>query len=377
MQTLHTAALLLGLAAALPAQSSATAREQLQELLTSTHAEHGFPGAVLAWATAGGGGGAVAVGAQDKDGAHPLETGDRLLSGSVGKTYVAALALLLVAEGKLDLEDHLSDHLGDEDWFADLPNGDEITLRQLLRHRTGLPRYVFREDFTAALVQEPERLWPPRELVGYVLGEDPLFPAGSSWAYSDTNYLLVGMVLEKVTERSYFELLRERVLQPLELENTIPVEGWNIPGLANGFSHGLLGGYEGPSLVGGRYVVNPAFEWCGGGIASTARDLARWGQALYGGDLLAPEQQEMLVDGVPVRPGAPISYALATFLRRSPRLGPVQGHSGIMLGYLAEVAHYPDLELTVAMQCNTDDARSLGQPLRLYLDQAASVLAAR
>jgi len=140
---------------------------------------------------------ALTAGLADREAAVPLRPSDRLLMGSVGKTYVAAVALQLIGEGKLRLEDKISDWLGAEPWFRRLPNGGEATVRHLMTHTSGLVRYEFQEAFTADLTRQPAKVWTPEELLSYILGQRPPFAPGAGWEYSDTNYIVLGLILEK------------------------------------------------------------------------------------------------------------------------------------------------------------------------------------
>src|SRR5690606_34417756 len=115
---------------------------------------------------------------------------DRMLAGSTGKTFAAATALQLVKEGKIGLDDKVSKYLGAEEWFERLPNANDITVRQLMNHTSGLVRYEFKDQFTKDLTANPDKSWRPEELVTYLFGESPPFAAGEGWDYSDTNYIV-------------------------------------------------------------------------------------------------------------------------------------------------------------------------------------------
>ena len=132
-----------------------------------------------------------------------MQPSDRMLAGSVGKTYAAAVALQLCEAGRLDLDAKTARWLSDEPWFPRLPNAEQLTLRQLMNHTSGLRDHVWMPDFHAALAADMQRVWRPEELVAYVLDTEPLFPAGAGWSYADTNYILVGMIIERVTGRPF------------------------------------------------------------------------------------------------------------------------------------------------------------------------------
>ena len=327
----------------------------LQHKLDSVRAANRWPGASLAVALADGTRLAVASGMADTLRKVPMRPADRLLQGSVGKTYVSAVALQLVHEKKLDLDARISTYLGREPWFSRLPNAADITVRQLMNHTSGLVRYEFQPAFTAALRADPFKSWTAEERLAFILGTQPPFAAGAGWEYSDTNYIVLGMIIERLTGNSYYAELRRRILDPLGLVNTIPSDRPDLPGLANGYAgpRNELGGYD-ASLVNGRMAANPGLEWTGGGIASTTEDLARWAQLLYEGKAFDPSLLPVLLDGVPARLGRDAKYGLGVIIRPTP-LGITYGHSGFFPGYATEVIYYPDTRLALALQVNVTD----------------------
>ena len=327
----------------------------LQHKLDSVRAANRWPGASLAVALADGTRLAVASGMADTLRKVPLHPGNRLLQGSVGKTYVSAVALQLVHEKKLDLDARISTYLGREPWFARLPNAADITVRQLMNHTSGLVRYEFQPAFTAALRADPFKSWTAEERLAFIFGTPAPFAAGAGWEYSDTNYIVLGMIIEQLTGNSYYAELRRRILDPLGLTNTIPSDRPDLPGLANGYAgpRNELGGYD-ASLVNGRMAANPGLEWTGGGIASTTEDLARWAQLLYEGKAFDPSLLPVLLDGVPARLGRDAKYGLGVIIRPTP-LGITYGHSGFFPGYATEVIYYPDTRVALALQVNVTD----------------------
>ena len=109
-----------------------------------------------------------------------------------------------------------------------------MTLRMLLNHTSGVPEHVWNPEFHEAVVGDPDKEWKPADLLAFIADSDPLFAAGKGWSYADTNYVLVGAVMEQVTGVSWYGLLRERLLRPLKLEATQPSDRRDIPDLANG-----------------------------------------------------------------------------------------------------------------------------------------------
>ena len=152
-------------------------RAKLQEFQLAAK----FPGAIAGFVLPDGRSAAVAVGLADREKKTPLRSSDRMLAGSIGKTFVAAAALQLAQEGKLSLDEKIGRWLGNEAWFEKLPNAKDITLRMLLNHSSGIPNHVDNPQFVKALFKNSERDIKYEELVAYVLNRNPLFPAGAGF----------------------------------------------------------------------------------------------------------------------------------------------------------------------------------------------------
>ena len=341
-----------------PREGAATTalRATLQRKLDSLCAALRVPGATLGVALADGRTVAVASGFSDTARHTPMRPTDRMLQGSVGKTYVSAVALQLVRERRLGLDDKIEKYLGREPWFARLPNARDITVRQLMTHTSGLVRWEFQPAATRVMREQPMKRWTPEERLSYVLGLAPPFAAGEGWEYSDTNYIVLGMIIERITGRPYEDEMRRRLLVPLALRNTIASDRPALPGVVNGYAGpgNELGGFD-ASLVedagGARLAVNPQLEWTGGGVASTADDLARWAKLLYEGKAFDPSLIPELTRGVPARLGRDARYGLGVIIRPSP-LGESWGHSGFFPGYATEMAYFPATRTAVALQIN-------------------------
>jgi D-alanyl-D-alanine carboxypeptidase len=369
------AAALLGVPGASPAaQGGEQLRGRLQAALDSLRAAGGLPGATLGVALADGRTLALATGWADTARRIPMTPAARLLQGSVGKTYVAAVALQLVQEGRLALDDPISRYLGREPWFGRLPNADGITLRHLMQHTSGLVRYEFNPAATAIFRAEPFKVWTPEERLAFLFDTKAAFAPGTGWDYSDTNYIVLGMIIEHVTGRAYYDELRERILGPLGLASTIPSDRRDLPGVVNGYAgpRNELGGFD-ASLPDSLLAVNPQLEWTGGGIASTSEDLARWARLLYTGRVFDTALVRQMVDGVPARLGPGARYGLGAIIRET-RLGPAWGHSGFFPGYATEVLYFPGIGAAVAVQVNVTDPYPRG--LVAFLVHVAGLLGA-
>ena len=346
---------------------------RLQQALDALHGQADVPGVSAAVVLADGTVLPLTAGFADKEMKQPMSADVLLMQGSVGKTYVAVVALQLVSERKLALDDRVEKYLGDEEWFGRLPNGPDITVRMLMNHTSGLVRYEFQPAFTEELAKQPDKTWKPHELIAYILGSEPPFAAGQGWEYSDTNYIVLGMIIEKVTGQPYFTELRRRLLEPLELAQTVPVEGRRVEGLVQGYAgaRNPFGGQDRMLSEEGEMIINPQFEWTGGGIASTPSDLARWAKLMYEGKAFDPKLLPAMLEGVEAPMlGAQAKYGLGVILRPT-RLGPSYGHSGFFPGYMTEVVYWPEHKLAVAVQVNTSEFRKVRPPLVQWCTELA------
>jgi len=362
-------ALLLVVAAQQPATSDTTALKRISESartrLEQLRAEAGFPGANFAFALPDGASASVSVGVSDIVSQRPLAPTDLMLAGSVGKTFVAATMLQLAQEGKVNLDDKIERWFKDDAWFKRLPNATSVTVRMLLNHSSGIPD----QDLTKlgkAIRANPDRSWKPEELIAFVLGKKPLFAAGEGYSYADTNYLMVGMIIEHITGQTLYSEVTRRFLKPLNLAHTIPQEGRVIPGLINGYtSDAAIAGPKGAMIVGGKFTFNPQCEWAGGGFASTAEDLAHWAKALYEGQLIKQPYFDQMLTGI--KTNIVNRYGLGVVIGEGV-LGKSYGHDGEFPGYMSAMIYFPRYRVAVAIQFNTDRQDQLKYGLVGYLN---------
>lgn len=306
-----TAVALTGIApAADPATTRAPARAEgaaaaslppagVQEALEQAVAD-GFPGAV-AYVRHGSRESRAAAGLADKATGERARPGHRFRIASNTKAFVATVLLQLQGEGRLSLDDSV------ETWLPGVVRGNgndgsAITVRQLLNHTSGIYDPTREPGFFAPYLEQHDRdhVYNPREVIARAVRHEPDFAPGTGWMYSNTNYLLAGLVIEKVTGRSAPDEIRRRILVPLGLHNTsFPVTDPAIHG-----PH--LHGYD----LRGQDVTrfSPSYDWTAGAMISTVVDLARFHRALFSGALLRPaEQRELLA---PVRFPVAEGYAL-------------------------------------------------------------------
>lgn len=343
------------------ASAAAEARAaRFQVALDSLRAELGVVGATAAYALADGTVQSFGSGWADAEARIAMTPGSRLLSGSIGKTFVAAVALDLAQEGRLDLDDRVAKWLGDEPWYARLPNGERITLRHLLSHSAGLADHVYEPAFQVMVTASLERgehsaadALGPVDLIALVCDQKPLFAPGEGFSYTDTGYLVAGLVLERAAGAPYYAELERRFLDPLGLDHTSPSNRRRLDGLAVGYLHQRRG-RPARSVDGkGELVFDPALEWTGGGLVTTAGDLVRWATALYEGEAIEGDYLDDLLHSGYRGADANARYGLGVFLYDTPH-GRAWGHPGWFPGYNSTLRYYPEHRIAVALQLNRD-----------------------
>jgi D-alanyl-D-alanine carboxypeptidase len=338
--------------------------KRFQAELAALQAEFKIPGATAAYVLPDGSVGVAAAGLADVEARTPMTPQSRMLAASIGKTVVGAEVIALAQERRLGLDDPISKWLGDRPWFTRLPNHASITIRHLLTHSAGLADHVYEESFHEAFAakwREPHP-FPPEALVEFVLDKKPLFEAGKGWEYTDTGYLLLGLIIEKAAGATFYEEAQRRFLGPLGLTLTEPSNRRELEMLAAGYTPadnpmGLPGK---TTVAPGVMAWNPAVEWTGGGFVSNPRDLALWAKALYEGKAMAGNYREELLRSVPVTGfflslvTGGIRYGAGVGIYEKTPLGPKYGHGGGIPGYSSSMRYYPEHRFALSFQVNTD-----------------------
>ena len=350
-----------------PKIETAVLQQKLQAQLDDWHKNGKFAGATLGVCLADGKCFSLATGFSNLETKTPMKPSDIMCAGSVGKTFWLAPALQLVKEKKINLDDKIEKYLGKETWFNRLPNAKDITVRQLMNHTSGLIRYEFKDQFTKDLTANPDKVWKPEELVAYLFDEKPPFEAGKGWDYSDTNYIVLGMIVERVTGKRFYDLVTDRVIKPLKLQKTFPQDRREIKNLIQGYA-GDKNPFGGKNAVleNGVFIINPQFEWTGGGWVSNAEDLARWAKSMYEGKAFPADLLPQMLDGVPAKLGKDVKYGLGVIIRPT-RAGISYGHSGFFPGYMTDMMYFPESKIAVAVQVNSSVPQNLGKPLSRVL----------
>ncbi|MFC8038594.1 serine hydrolase domain-containing protein [Paenarthrobacter sp. NPDC057355] len=293
---------------------------------------------------------------------RPVSAEDHIRVGSVTKTWTTTVVLQLVQEGKLALTDPVSR------FRPDVPNGDAITLEQMMTMRSGLFNYTETLELNTALDNQPQRQWKPEELLALAFAHPPYFAPGQGFHYSNTNTVLLGLVAEKVEGKPLGQLFKERIFGPLGLKgtlfpdsssNSIPEPhpkgyfyGDNVltmtnPALPEDMQKEASTGTLAPNDV---TDVNPSWAWAAGSGISTAADLKTLGEAMVNGKLLNAElQKKRLETFFPTKPEDPngASYGLGIA-----KFGKLYGHTGELPGFNTFMGSDPTNGVTLIVWTN-------------------------
>jgi D-alanyl-D-alanine carboxypeptidase len=273
---------------------------------------------------------------------------DRFRGGSTGKSFTATVVLQLVGEHRLQLDDTL------ERWLPGImPRGADITVRQLLNHSSGIAHNAHDAAMTGPyMAGDREHYWSPRELVAFSAARPLAFEPGSGYLYSNTNYHLLGLIIEAVTKRDAIAEIERRLLRPLKLEHSYFAVDPQIRGR---HTHGY---HFGPEFVGGvdTTVFSPSWAWTAGALVTTVGDLARFNRALFAGELLQPDEMLALLTTVAADEGR---SGLGVAQWQTP-CGPGWGHEGDFPGYHTFAIISLDGSRQAVVHINSDDAIGIG-----------------
>jgi len=338
----------------------------LQTMVDTTAREFLIPGAVVLLRTPQGeftvSYGTTLLGATSPPG---VDTHFRIASNT--KTMTAAVIVLLAQEGKLSLDDPVSKYV------SGVPDGDKITIAELLNMRSGLYTYDDDPEFWSVLERDPTKIWTPAEVLAIAFTHPPYFPPGTDFHYSNTNYALLGLIAEKIEGKPLASCFQGRLFGPLGLKDTmLPATGSNT--IPDPYSHGYLyGGCSFRHLTDKPYPPdiqaavragtlkpddctgqNSSYASAAGGAISTANDLAIWIKALVGGKVLNADYQRHWLDSLqpedPSKPeGQKYGYGISQI-----SWGPntIYFHGGEMPGFNSKISYDPTNKLTLIIWTN-------------------------
>lgn len=283
------------------------------------------------------------LGVADLDSQEPYELDFRARIASVTKTFTATAVLQLVDAGEFALDDTL------ESFVPGIPNGDRITIEDLLGMTSGIFDYTSDQDFLAAFAADPAMPFSPQDAIDIVLRHEPDFEPDAQTVYCDTNYVLLGMIIEQVTRRPVHEVINDEVVAAIGMPDTsFPAP--DDKGVSEPHATSYTPTSDAPDaelvVVGD---LTPAISFTAGAMASTVDDLRQWADELVSGSLLSPELQARRLEVKPIVEGRiTISYGLGVMT-----IGPFVGHNGAILGNSTFVMRDADADVTVVISGNT------------------------
>ncbi|MFI1919529.1 serine hydrolase domain-containing protein [Nocardia sp. NPDC020380] len=293
----------------------------------------------------------------------PMTVDDHFRIGSNTKTMTVTVLMQLAQEGKLGLDDPIAKY------WPGVPNGDRITLAQLAEMRSGLYNYTFDEQFSADVDKDPQKVWTPQELLDIAFAHPVDFAPGEKFEYSNTNTILLGQVIEKVTKMPVAQSFQQRIFDPLGLENTSfpAATDSSIPDPhPQGYAYGtmvstistyalppdqLAAALAGTLQPGNQTQSSPSWTGTAGAAISTVGDMATYVKALVHGGLLDKQMQQTRMNSIqPIDPSDP---AMAGYGLGIVRFGThLLGHDGQIPGYMTFMGSDPDSGLTIVVATN-------------------------
>jgi len=339
-------------------------RQQLDTSVQQLMKQANVPGVTVGIWTPDKGQYVKSFGVADKSTGQKMTPDLYMRIGSETKTFTVTALLELVDQGKIGLDDTIGKYVDG------VPNGDKITLRQLAGMRSGLFNYSADDDFFKALTSDPNRPFTPQELLGYSFKHPVLFPPGKQFYYCNTNLILLGLVVEKISGQSLAGYIQQHVLDPTGLKHTLFPTG-------NEFPTPHSQGYTDQTATGeveDSADWNPSWAWAAGAMISQLQDLKVWartvatGQLPSGGRLISAATQKQRLTTPPTAiPGT--GYGLGIF--------DVQGwigHNGSLPGYESLTIYLPSAQATLVVVLNTDTNYKNQEPSTLFGETITTII---
>jgi D-alanyl-D-alanine carboxypeptidase len=269
----------------------------------------------------------------------PMRLDNHVRIASITKTFTGVATLQLIDEGRLKLDDTLSTYVEGVD------NGDRITIRNLLGMTSGIYDFTSDDKFLKDFTADPLMAFSPQDVLGILKRHKSDFAPGEKVAYCDTNYILLGMIVEKITGEPVHKTITQKIIEPLGLNRTAFPTGPAMPGP---FAHGYYAGEDGKGEFKDYTATNPAVAWTAGAMISTLDDLRIWTKALVTGTLLKPATHvEQMKFGMIVTKPLHVGYGLGIG-----DFGGLIGHNGAILGYTTAMFYWPKADATIVLAGN-------------------------
>jgi D-alanyl-D-alanine carboxypeptidase len=356
-----------GAGAAEPVQMAAGAffppamRKAIDGALDKAFAESGAPGVAVGIWIPGEGNYVATRGVNDVATRRPMRADDHFRIGSITKTFTVTALLQLADEKKLGLDDPV------EKYATFVPDGANITLRMLANMTSGLFNYTEDDAWVTTAFSDFQRTWTPRELVDVGLAHPPYFAPGKGFHYSNTNTVLLGMIIEQVTKKPIAQVFGEKIITPLRLAHTIwPTTSALPPPYAHGVTEQTLDNKKADATN-----RNPSWAFTAGQLVSTLGDLRVWVESYATGSLISPEMQKERLTYVTLPPNtATRKYGLGIGSDNG-----WLGHSGELPGYNTGAYYLPDRQAVVVVMVNSDIAVDKVNPMTIIFKALAAVIA--
>ncbi|MFE7560124.1 serine hydrolase domain-containing protein [Kitasatospora sp. NPDC057500] len=322
---------------------------RLDEAIRQVMRQAGIPGVQVGLWIPGQGRYLRAFGVAEKETGAPMTDRTNMRIGSETKTFTATAVLQLVDEGLVGLDDPIAKYLGG------VPGGEEIRVRDLLDMRSGLFPYTDDDDFIDAFLDDPHRVFTPEELLAYGYRHPNEFEPGARFRYSNTNYILLGLLVERVSGRSIEAFVHDRITGPSGLRHTLFPQGTELP---EPYAHGYTDRTPTGTVTDSTHW-SPSSAWAAGALVSDLHDLARWARDVATGTLLSPGTQAQRLDVLPTGvTGA--GYGLGIF-----DINGWTGHAGSLFGYQSLAVYLPEQRATLVVLLNSDVVAGDAEPSTL------------
>lgn len=273
--------------------------------------------------------------------------------GSTVKMITATTVLKLAEEGKLNLDDKIADYLSG-DAMNKIEHAKTATIRQLLHHSSGMYNYIQSLTFQTASLNDFIKEWKPEELLSYAYNKKAYFEPGTDVRYSNTGYILLGMLIEKIEGKPFYKVFEEKIFTPLGLSKTKFAAENPVP---NNIARGYIDMYSKLQVTECTYYSGWDYYTADGGLISNPYDLNVFFRALMHGQILNSNSlQEMLTWKTEKHPDTeffPISYGLGIFKIETPK-GIAYMHSGDAVGYYANMLYFPSDSTTIVYAVNSN-----------------------
>lgn len=339
-----------------------TVTGQLQDILDAWRSRNGVTGVALAVDGPRIGAIQLASGIANKETGSGMTSQDRFAVAGLTKTFTAALVLQLVDEGLLSLDDRL------DRWYPRFRDSRDITVRQLLNHTSGVAEYLGPVFYSAVKPRLPaNRLYTSQELIDFASTEPSTGRPAQGWSYSNTNYVMLGQIIEDVTGNSLEQEFRNRFFQPFHLPNTFLMGVEAVPSVVQGHTSRFAPVFiDADSQTAADFELDQATttmlasaQWAAGGLASSASDMTTWAKALFGGQVLSQSMLDEMVEPSPLAAdlagdaGVDIGAGLGVFLYTT-SIGPAMGHGGMQPGFSSLMLYVPSRDIAITVLTNDD-----------------------